>query len=228
MKLFNNKKTLELIILITFLFLINLIFLLCVYYYLYYAPVTAIQAEIISMHEKNKVIEEALIEVFKKLEGAEQIKKKTFFSSLVGDGGSSSINPYLKYLCGCACAVVVIIVCAKVWPAPFIAIKNYTYPYILSCLGYSATETLIFRTVSPEGISYDWLVTSSFDYVNIAIKFTGAPDAEYRSLHIFLDMVQKCAGEATNSPNHYLYNHMIHLVNIADATATASQVPPIL
>ena len=224
----NNKKNLAQTLFIIFLFLINFLILFYIYFYLYLDQVTAIQAKIVYMQEKNKVIEQTLLEVFKKLEGAEQIKNKAFFSSLVGDGGSSSINPYLKYLCGCACAVVVIIVCAKVWPAPFIAIKNYTYPYILSCLGYSATETLIFRTVSPEGISYDWLVTSSFDYVNIAIKFTGAPDAEYRSLHIFLDMVQKCAGEATNSPNHYLYNHMIHLVNIADATATASQVPPIL
>ena len=220
----NNRKNLDQTLFIIFLFLINFIVLFCVYYYLHYVPVMALHAEIASMHEKNHELEEVL----KKLEGAEQIKKTSIFSSLAGDGGSSSINPYLKYLCGCACAVVVIIVCAKVWPAPFIAIKNYTYPYILSCLGYSATETLIFRTVSPEGISYDWLVTSSFDYVNIAIKFTGAPDAEYLSLHIFLDMVQKCAGEATNSPNHYLYNHMIHLVNIADATATASQVPPIL
>ncbi len=189
----------------------------------------AFHAEIASLHEKNNELEDALAEVLKKLEGVEQIKKPSIFSSLAGDGGSSSINPYLKYLCGCACAVVVVIVCAKVWPAPFIAIKNYTYPYILSCLGYSATEILTFRMVSPEGISYDMLVTSSFDYVNIAIKFTGAPDADYISLHIFLDMVQKYAGEATNSPNHYLYNHMIHLVNIADATATvASQVPPIL
>jgi len=212
----NNKNFIEQTLFIIFLFLINVLLIICVYYYLYYAPVTAIQAKIVYMQEKNKALEEALIEVFKKLEGAEQIKKP-------------SINPYLKYLCGCACAVVVVIVCAKVWPAPFIAIKNYTYPYILSCLGYSATEILTFRIVSPEGLSYDLLVTSSFDYVNIAIKFTGAPDAEYISLHMFLDMVQKCAGEATNSPNHYLYNHMIHLVNNADATATvASQVPPIL
>ena len=189
----------------------------------------ALHAEIASLHEKNNELAKAFAEVLKKLEGAEQIKTPSIFSSLAGDGGSSSINPYLKYLCGCACAVVVVIVCAKVWPAPFIAIKNYTYPYILSCLGYSATEILTFRIVSPEGLSYDLLVTSSFDYVNIAIKFTGAPDAEYISLHMFLDMVQKCAGEATNSPNHYLYNHMIHLVNNADATATvASQVPPIL
>jgi hypothetical protein len=225
----NNKKILAQTLFIIFLFLINFIFILCLYYYLYYVPVMAFHAEIASLHEKNNELEEALAQVLKKLEGVEQIKKPSIFSSLAGDGGSSSINPYLKYLCGCACAVVVVIVCAKVWPAPFIAIKNYTYPYILSCLGYSATEILTFRMVSPEGISYDMLVTSSFDYVNIAIKFTGAPDADYISLHIFLDMVQKYAGEATNSPNHYLYNHMIHLVNIADATATvASQVPPIL
>jgi len=225
----NNKNNLAQTLFIIFLFLINFIFILCLYYYLYYVPVMAFHAEIASLHEKNNELEDALAEVLKKLEGVEQIKKPSIFSSLAGDGGSSSINPYLKYLCGCACAVVVVIVCAKVWPAPFIAIKNYTYPYILSCLGYSATEILTFRMVSPEGISYDMLVTSSFDYVNIAIKFTGAPDADYISLHIFLDMVQKYAGEATNSPNHYLYNHMIHLVNIADATATvASQVPPIL
>jgi hypothetical protein len=225
----NNKKILAQTLCIIFLFLINFIFILCLYYYLYYVPVMAFHAEIASLHEKNNELEDALAEVLKKQEGVEQIKKPSIFSSLAGDGGSSSINPYLKYLCGCACAVVVVIVCAKVWPAPFIAIKNYTYPYILSCLGYSATEILTFRMVSPEGISYDMLVTSSFDYVNIAIKFTGAPDADYISLHIFLDMVQKYAGEATNSPNHYLYNHMIHLVNIADATATvASQVPPIL
>jgi hypothetical protein len=225
----NNKKILAQTLFIIFLFLINFIFILCLYYYLYYVPVMAFHAEIASLHEKNNELEDALAEVLKKQEGVEQIKKPSIFSSLAGDGGSSSINPYLKYLCGCACAVVVVIVCAKVWPAPFIAIKNYTYPYILSCLGYSATEILTFRMVSPEGISYDMLVTSSFDYVNIAIKFTGAPDADYISLHIFLDMVQKYAGEATNSPNHYLYNHMIHLVNIADATATvASQVPPIL
>ena len=225
MKIYNNKKTLHLII--TFLFLINLIFLLCVYYYLYYAPVTAIQAEIISMHEKNKVIEEALIEVFKKLEGAEQIKKKTFFSSLVGDGGSSSINPYLKYLCGCACAVVVVIVCVKLWPAPFIAIKNCTFSYILSCFGDSSTETLRFRTVSPEGTSYDWLITSSLDQIDVFIKFTTAPDAVYLPLDIFVDMLQKCADEGTLSSNPYLYNNMIHLVNTVDATATASQVLPI-
>jgi len=225
----NNKKNLAQTLFIIFLFLINFIFILCLYYYLYYVPVMAFHAEIASLHEKNNELEDALAEVLKKQEGVEQIKKPSIFSSLAGDGGSSSINPYLKYLCGCACAVVVVIVCAKVWPAPFIAIKNYTYPYILSCLGYSATEILTLRMVSPEGISYDMLVTSSFDYVNIAIKFTGAPDADYISLHIFLDMVQKYAGEATNSPNHYLYNHMIHLVNIADATATvASQVPPIL
>ena len=225
----NNKIFLGQPLFIIFLFLINFIFILCVYYHLYYVPVMAFHAEIASLHEKNNELEAALAEILKKQEGVEQIKKPSIFSSLAGDGGSSSINPYLKYLCGCACAVVVVIVCAKVWPAPFIAIKNYTYPYILSCLGYSATEILTFRMVSPEGLSYDLLVTSSFDYVNIAIKFTGAPDAEYISLHIFLDMVQKCAGEATNSPNHYLYNHMIHLVNIADATATvASQVPPIL
>jgi len=225
----NNKKILAQTLFIIFLFLINFIFILCLYYYLYYVPVMAFHAEIASLHEKNNELEDALAEVLKKQEGVEQIKKPSIFSSLAGDGGSSSINPYLKYLCGCACAVVVVIVCAKVWPAPFIAIKNYTYPYILSCLGYSATEILTLRMVSPEGISYDMLVTSSFDYVNIAIKFTGAPDADYISLHIFLDMVQKYAGEATNSPNHYLYNHMIHLVNIADATATvASQVPPIL
>jgi len=225
----NNKIFLEQPLFIIFLFLINFIFILCLYYHLYYVPVMALHAEIASLHEKNNELEEALAQVLKKQEGVEQIKKPSIFSSLAGDGGSSSINPYLKYLCGCACAVVVVIVCAKVWPAPFIAIKNYTYPYILSCLGYSATEILTFRMVSPEGLSYDMLVTSSFDYVKIAIKFTGAPDAEYISLHIFLDMVQKCAGEATNSPNHYLYNHMIHLVNIADATATvASQVPPIL
>jgi hypothetical protein len=225
----DNKKNLAQTLFIIFLFLINFIFILCLYYYLYYVPVMAFHAEIASLHEKNNELEDALAEVLKKQEGVEQIKKPSIFSSLAGDGGSSSINPYLKYLCGCACAVVVVIVCAKVWPAPFIAIKNYTYPYILSCLGYSATEILTFRMVSPEGISYDMLVTSSFDYVNIAIKFTGAPDADYISLHIFLDMVQKYAGEATNSPNHYLYNHMIHLVNIADATATvASQVPPIL
>ena len=225
----NNKIFLGQPLFIIFLFLINFIFILCVYYHLYYVPVMAFHAEIASLHEKNNELEAALAEILKKQEGVEQIKKPSIFSSLAGDGGSSSINPYLKYLCGCACAVVVVIVCAKVWPAPFIAIKNYTYPYILSCLGYSATEILTFRMVSPDGLSYDMLVTSSFDYVKIAIKFTGAPDAEYISLHIFLDMVQKCAGEATNSPNHYLYNHMIHLVNIADATATvASQVPPIL
>ena len=220
----NKKINLDLIVPIIFLFLINFLIVLCFYYYLHYAPVIALHAEIASMHERIRELEETL----KKLEEAKQIKNLSFFSSFACDGGSSSINPYVKYLCGCACAVVVIIVCAKVWPAPFIAIKNYTYPYILSCFGYSATEILTIRMVSPEGISYDWLITSSFDYVNIAIKFTGAPDEEYISLHIFLDMVQKCAGEATNSPNHYLYNHMIHLVNIADATATATQVLPIV
>ena len=133
----------------------------------------------------------------------------------------------LKYLCGCACAVVVIIVCAKVWPAPFIAIKNYTYPYILSCFGYSATEILTIRMVSPEGISYDWLITSSLDQIDVFIKFTTAPDAVYLPIDIFIDMLQKCADEGTLSSNPYLYNHMIHLVNIVDATATASQVLPI-
>jgi len=181
------------------------------------------------MQEKNKVIEQTLLEVFKKLEGAEQIKNKAFFSSLVGDGGSSSINPYLKYLCGCACAVVVVIVCVKLWPAPFIAIKNCTFSYILSCFGDSSTETIRFSTVSPEGTSYDWLITSSLDQIDVFIKFTTAPDAEYLPLDIFVDMLQICADEGTLSSNPYFYNHMIHLVNIADATATvASQVPPIL
>ncbi|KAI2504852.1 hypothetical protein MHU86_9624 (mitochondrion) [Fragilaria crotonensis] len=223
----NNRKNLAQTLFIIFLFLINLIFLLCVYYYLYYVPVTAIQAEIVSLHEKNKVIEDTLIEVFKKLEGAEQIKKEFFFSFLVGDGGSSSINPYLKYLCGCACAVVVVIVCVKVWPAPFIAIKNCTFSYILSCFGDSSTETLRFRTVSPEGTSYDWLITSSLDQIDVFIKFTTAPDAVYLPIDIFVDMLQKCADEGTLSSNPYLSNHMIHLVNIVDATATTSQVLPI-
>jgi len=224
-----NKKKLEQTLFIIFLFLINFLFIISLYYYLYYAPVTAIQAEIVYMQEKNKVLEEALLEVFKKLEGAEQIKKKAFFSSLVGDGGSSSINPYLKYLCGCACAVVVVIVCVKLWPAPFIAIKNCTFSYILSCFGDSSTETIRFCTVSPEGTSYDWLITSSLDQIDVFIKFTTAPDAEYLPLDIFVDMLQICADEGTLSSNPYFYNHMIHLVNIADATATvASQVPPIL
>ena len=225
----NNKKILAQTLFIIFLFLINFLFIISLYYYLYYAPVTAIQAEIVYMQEKNKVLEEALLEVFKKLEGAEQIKKKAFFSSLVGDGGSSSINPYLKYLCGCACAVVVVIVCVKLWPAPFIAIKNCTFSYILSCFGDSSTETIRFCTVSPEGTSYDWLITSSLDQIEVFIKFTTAPDAEYLPLDIFVDMLQICADEGTLSSNPYFYNHMIHLVNIADATATvASQVPPIL
>jgi hypothetical protein len=225
----ENKKKLEQTLFIIFLFLINFLFIISLYYYLYYAPVTAIQAEIVYMQEKNKVLEEALLEVFKKLEGAEQIKKKAFFSSLVGDGGSSSINPYLKYLCGCACAVVVVIVCVKLWPAPFIAIKNCTFSYILSCFGDSSTETIRFSTVSPEGTSYDWLITSSLDQIDVFIKFTTAPDAEYLPLDIFVDMLQICADEGTLSSNPYFYNHMIHLVNIADATATvASQVPPIL
>jgi len=224
-----NKKKLEQTLFIIFLFLINFLFIISLYYYLYYAPVTAIQAEIVYMQEKNKVLEETLLEVFKKLEGAEQIKKKAFFSSLVGDGGSSSINPYLKYLCGCACAVVVVIVCVKLWPAPFIAIKNCTFSYILSCFGDSSIETIRFCTVSPEGTSYDWLITSSLDQIDVFIKFTTAPDAVYLPLDIFVDMLQKCADEGTLSSNPYLYNHMIHLVNIADATATvASQVPPIL
>jgi hypothetical protein len=210
----NNKNFLGQPLFIIFLFLINLIIILFVYYHLYYVPVTAIQAKIVYMQEKNKVLEEALIEVFKKLEGAEQIKKP-------------SINPYLKYLCGCACAVVVVIVCVKLWPAPFIAIKNCTFSYILSCFGDSSIETLRFRTVSPEGTSYDWLITSSLDQIDVFIKFTTAPDAVYLPLDIFVDMLQKCADEGTLSSNPYLYNHMIHLVNIVDATATASQVLPI-
>ena len=225
----NKKNYIEQTLFIIFLFLISFLIILCVYYYLYYAPVTAIQAKIVYMQEKNKVIEETLLEVFKKLEGAEQIKNKAFFSSLVGDGGSSSINPYLKYLCGCACAVVVVIVCVKLWPAQFIAIKNCTFSYILSCFGDSSTETIRFSTVSPEGTSYDWLITSSLDQIDVFIKFTTAPDAEYLPLDIFVDMLQICADEGTLSSNPYFYNHMIHLVNIADATATvASQVPPIL
>ena len=223
----NNKNFIEQTLFIIFLFLINVLLLICVYYYLYYAPVTAIQAEIVYMQEKNKVIEQTLLEVFKKLEGAEQIKNKAFISSLVGDGGSSSINPYLKYLCGCACAVVVVIVCVKLWPAPFIAIKNCTFSYILSCFGDSSTETIRFSTVSPEGTSYDWLITSSLDQIDVFIKFTTAPDAEYLPLDIFVDMLQICADEGTLSSNPYFYNHMIHLVNIVDATATTSQVLPI-
>jgi hypothetical protein len=221
----KNRQILAQTLVIIFLFLINFILVFSVYYYLCHAPVTAIQAKIAFMHEKNKILEEGLIEVFKKLQEAEQLKNKTIF--LVGDGGSSSINPYLKYLCGCACAVVVVIVCVKVWPAPFIAIKNCTFSYILSCFGDSSTETLRFRTVSPEGTSYDWLITSSLDHIDVFIKFTTAPDAVYLPINMFVDMLQKCADEGTLSSNPYLYNHMIHLVNIADATATASQVPPI-
>jgi len=225
----NNKKNLVQTLFISFLFLINFLILFYIYFYLYLDQVTAIQAKIVYMQEKNKVIEQTLLEVFKKLEGAEQIKNKAFFSSLVGDGGSSSINPYLKYLCGCACAVVVVIVCVKLWPAPFIAIKNCTFSYILSCFGDSSTETIRFSTVSPEGTSYDWLITSSLDQIDVFIKFTTAPDAEYLPLDIFVDMLQICADKGTLSSNPYFYNHMIHLVNIADATATvASQVPPIL
>ena len=223
----NNKKKLAQTLFISFLFLINFLILFYIYFYLYLDQVTAIQAKIVYMQEKNKVIEQTLLEVFKKLEGAEQIKNKAFFSSLVGDGGSSSINPYLKYLCGCACAVVVVIVCVKLWPAQFIAIKNCTFSYILSCFGDSSIETLRFRTVSPEGTSYDWLITSSLDQIDVFIKFTTAPDAVYLPLDIFVDMLQKCADEGTLSSNPYLYNHMIHLVNIVDATATASQVLPI-
>ena len=158
---------------------------------------------------------------------AEQIKNLSFFSSFACDGGSSSINPYVKYLCGCACAVVVIIVCAKVWPAPFIAIQNCTVPYILSYFGSSKTQDIRFSTVSSEGTSYDWLVKSSLDHVDVFIKFSTAPDAEYMFLPMFLDMLQKCADKGTLSSNLYFYNHMIHLVNIVDATATASQVLPI-
>ena len=76
----NNKKILAQTLFIIFLFLINFIFILCLYYYLYYVPVMAFHAEIASLHEKNNELEDALAEVLKKQEGVEQIKKPSIFS----------------------------------------------------------------------------------------------------------------------------------------------------
>ena len=146
------------------------------------------------MQEKNKVIEQTLLEVFKKLEGAEQIKNKAFFSSLVGDGGSSSINPYLKYLCGCACAVVVIVVCAKVWPAPFVAIKTGIFAYLQNFKEFP-DRYCESATTAYDGTDYDWLVTISKKNVSIFIKLSDDPDTHY-TLHICY------RGDTSNGENY--------------------------
>ena len=75
MKIFNNNKTLEHIIPIIFLFLINLIFLLCVYYYLYHDQIMSLTAELDSLIEKNRELKETLTEILKKLKKAEQRKR---------------------------------------------------------------------------------------------------------------------------------------------------------
>lgn len=202
-----------------FLFLVNVCFLLYLYYMENHEILT-LAAKLHSLKEKNQQLQGAIAEALKKLEVAEQGKNKSLFSSIAGDGSGSSINPYLKYLCGCACAVVVIIVCAKVWPAPFVAIKTGIFAYLQNFKEFP-DRYCESATTAYDGTDYDWLVAISKKNVAIFIKLSDDPDTHYTSVIEVIHLMEKTIRTApANMPT---------LINIVDATATvASQVPPIL
>ena len=160
-----------------FLFLVNVCFLLYIYYIENHEILT-LTAELNSLKEKNQQLQGAIAEALKKLEVAEQGKNKSLFSSIAGDGSGSSISPYVKYLCVCACAVVVIIVCAKVWPAPFVAIKTGIFAYIQNFKEFP-DRYCESATTAYDGTDYDWLVTISKKNVAIFIKLSDDPDTHY-------------------------------------------------
>jgi hypothetical protein len=123
-------------------------------------------------------------------------------------------------LCGCACAVVVIVVCAKVWPAFFVAIKTGIFAYIQNFKEFP-DRYCESATTAYDGTDYDWLVTISKKNVSIFIKLSDDPDTHYTSVIEVIHLMEKTIRTApANMPT---------LINIVDVTATvASQVPPVL
>ena len=202
-----------------FLFLVNVCFLLYIYYIENHEILT-LTAELHSLKEKNQQLQGAIAEALKKLEVAEQGKNKSLFSSIAGDGSGSSVSPYVKYLCVCACAVVVIIVCAKVWPAPFVAIKTGISAYIQNFKEFP-DRVFEYTGTAHDGIDYDWLITISKQNVSVFIKLSDIPNSQYTPVMELIYLMENTIRTApANMPT---------LINIVDATATvASQVPPIL
>ena len=123
-------------------------------------------------------------------------------------------------MCGCACAVVVIVVCAKVWPAFFVAIKTGIFAYIQNFKEFP-DRVFEYRGTAHDGIDYDWLITISKQNVSIFIKLSDIPNSQYTPVMELIYLKDKTIRTApANMPT---------LINIVDATATvASQVPPIL
>ena len=150
----------------------------------------------------------------------QQGKSNNLISSIAGDGNGSSISPSVKYLCVCACAVVDIIVCVKVWPAPFVAIKTGISAYIQKFIVFSE-RSVESTSTAYDGTEFDWLITLSKKNVSILIKLSDTPEIQYTSIIELINLMEETIRTApANIPT---------LINIVDATATvASQVPPIL
>jgi hypothetical protein len=71
----NNKKNLAQTLFIIFLFLLNFLVIFYIYFYLYHDQVMSLTAELDSLIEKNRELEETLTESLKKLKRAEQGKR---------------------------------------------------------------------------------------------------------------------------------------------------------
>jgi hypothetical protein len=202
---------------IFFLFFADFFIALFIYYF-ENSLMISLTAELDYLIEKNRELEEAIAEALKKLEALEQEKKRSFFFSTDSDGSGSSISPSVKYLCVCACAVVVIIVCAKVWPAPFVAVKTGIFAYIQNFKEFP-DRYCESATTAYDGTDYDWLVAISKKNVSIFMKFSDDPDRHYTSVIEVIYLLEKAIRTApANTPA---------IINIVDATATASQVLPI-
>ena len=153
---------------------------------------------------------ETLNQLIKELQRPKIIRGFRFLSFWSDSNDSSdSIGPSLKYLGMAVSVVVVLVVCAYVWPAHILTLKKGIAEYISSFMG---TKDTTFTALSTDGSGLEWLV-KIYENKHLEIFVKTRDGTEFMPINNYLELINFCLEEATAYPGYPYHDDVYGLFN---------------